>query len=136
MIQLMKKRKPDDPANSGALNDLSFILIIFFIVIAGFNINKGFLMNLPDREKPRVVKTEELMVVSLDAGGTLYLDGHAVTAEDLRRETSLLTKEFPNCTFLLQIHPDAQYQAVISVIHDIRTLDVENFSFRMTGGEQ
>lgn len=136
MIRLMKKRQPDDPANSGALNDLSFILIIFFIVIAGFNINKGFLMNLPDREKPRVVKTEELLVATLDAGGNLSMDGTPVSAEDLRRETERIRQEYPNCTFLLQIHPDANYQSVISVIHDIRTLDVENFSFRMTGGSE
>ncbi len=136
MIRLMKKRKPDDPANSGALNDLSFILIIFFIVIAGFNINKGFLLNLPDREKPRVVKTRELLVATLDANGTLLLDGKPVSAEALRRETEAVQKESPNCTFLLQIHPDTQYQSVISVIHDIRTLKVENFSFRMTGGTE
>lgn len=134
MIRLMKKRQPDDPANSGALNDLSFILIIFFIVIAGFNINKGFLMNLPDREKPRVVRTEELLVATLDAGGNLSMDGVPVSAEDLRQETERIKQAYPNCTFLLQIHPDANYQSVISVIHDIRTLDVENFSFRMTGG--
>ncbi len=136
MLRLMKKRQPDDPANSGALNDLSFILIIFFIVIAGFNINKGFLMNLPDREKPRVVKTEELIVATLDAGGNLFMEGVAVSAEDLRRETERISREFPNCTFLLQIHPDSSYQSVISVIHDIRKLDVENFSFRMTGGSE
>ncbi len=136
MIRLMKKRQPDDPANSGALNDLSFILIIFFIVIAGFNINKGFLMNLPDREKPRVVKTEELLVARLDAGGNLSMNGVPVSAEDLRLETERIRKEHPNCTFLLQIHPDANYQSVISVIHDIRTLDVENFSFRMTGDSE
>ena len=136
MIRFLKKRLPDDPANSGALNDLSFILIIFFIVIAGFNINKGFLLNLPDREKPRVVKTEELIVATLDENGALLLDGSPVSGEDLRRETEALQKEFPNCTFLLQIHPDAEYQSVISVIHDIRTLKVENISFRMTGGAE
>lgn len=80
MIQLMKRRKPDDPADSGALNDISFILIIFFIVIAGFTINKGFLMNLPDKEKPRVVKTEDLLVCNLSASGILSINGTRISA--------------------------------------------------------
>lgn len=136
MMELMKKRKPDDPANSGALNDLSFILIIFFIVIAGFNINKGFLMNLPDREKPRIVQTEELLVCNLDKDGQLSIDGTSVTGETLRVEIEAIRSKYPNCTFLLEIDPETEYQAVIEVIHDIRTLKVENFSFRMTGEER
>lgn len=131
MIQLMKRRKPDDPADSGALNDISFILIIFFIVIAGFTINKGFLMNLPDKEKPRVVKTEDLLVCNLSASGILSINGTRISAGELRRETEALQKTQPNLIFLLKIHPDAEYQSVISVIHEIRTLDVENFSFKM-----
>lgn len=131
MQRLIKRRSPDDPADSGALNDISFILIIFFIVIAGFTINKGFLMNLPDKEKPRVVKTEDLLVCNLDASGILSIAGTRVTAGELRRETEALQETRPNLTFLLQIHPDAEYQSVIEVIHEIRTLDVENFSFRM-----
>lgn len=131
MIELLKKRKPEDPADSGALNDISFILIIFFIVIAGFTINKGFLMNLPDTEKPRLVKTEDLLVCNLDASGILFIDETRVTPGELRRETEALLKTQPNLTFLLQIHPDAEYQSVITVIHEIRTIDVENFSFKM-----
>ena len=52
MIKRPPRRNIEDSSSSGALNDLSFLLIIFFIVIAGFNVNKGFLLNLPSKEKP------------------------------------------------------------------------------------
>ncbi|HNQ97319.1 MAG TPA: biopolymer transporter ExbD [Treponemataceae bacterium] len=135
MIRLRKRREVDDPSNSGTLNDLSFLLIIFFIVIAGFNVNKGFLMTLPDKERPRIVQTDELMRCVLDAEGTLLVDGQAVTMEELDSKAQEMKGKYPNMTFLLTIHPDAPYRQVIGVIHEIRALDIENFSFKMAGGE-
>lgn len=135
MMHLRQRRIPDDPGNSGSLNDLSFLLIIFFLVIAGFNINKGFLMNLPDRDRPRVVQTEELLRCSIGADGALSLEGSPVTEEELHGEITAMREKFPNMTFLLEIDPDTPYDRVVYIIHEIRVLKVENFSFRMSEGE-
>ncbi len=132
MIRIRKRREPDDPSNSGSLNDLSFLLIIFFIVIAGFNVNKGFLLTLPDREKARVVRTQELMKCSVSATGAISMDGAEVDVPTLRLRSSERLSEYPNMTFLLEVHPDAPYGSVISVIHEVRALKIENFSFRMS----
>jgi hypothetical protein len=35
------RKKPVDPIESGSLSDLAFLLIIYFIVIAGFNVNEA-----------------------------------------------------------------------------------------------
>ncbi len=135
MIRIRKRREPDDPSNSGSLNDLSFLLIIFFIVIAGFNVNKGFLLNLPDREKARVVRTQELLRCRVSAAGTISMDGKEIDVPTLRERSSERLSEYPNMTFLLEVHPDAPYGAVISVIHEVRAMKIENFSFRMTEAE-
>jgi biopolymer transport protein ExbD len=125
------RRKPDDPSNSGALNDLSFLLIVYFIVIAGFNINKGFLLNLPDKEKPRIVQKEEILRVNLAADGSLNRNGAPVTLEALEKDVKSQLAEYPNTTLVLMIHPDTPYQKVVDVIHSVRVLHVENFSFIM-----
>lgn len=134
MIRIRKRREPDDPSNSGSLNDLSFLLIIFFIVIAGFNVNKGFLLNLPDREKARVVQTRELMKCFISETGAISMDGSEIDVPTLRDKSSKRLAEFPNMTFLLEVHPDAPYGSVISVIHEVRAMNIENFSFRMSEG--
>lgn len=133
MIKRFLKRKSDDPGDSGALNDLSFLLIIFFIAIAGFNVNKGFLMDLPARDKPRIVQTDDLMKCTLDSAGTLFLDGKSATLADIEIAIQNKKAKHPNMTFLLTIDPDTQYQAVVNIIHEVRKLEVENFSFKMNG---
>ena len=131
MIRRQPRRNVEDSSSSGALNDLSFLLIIFFIVIAGFNVNKGFLLNLPSKEKPIVVNTNDILKCELDQNGALFLDGQEIKLEALSKKISDKLKTQPNMTFLLTINPETHYQNVIDVVAAIRKLKVENFSFRM-----
>ena len=125
------KHAPDDSSSSGALNDLSFLLIIFFIVIAGFNVNKGFLLNLPVKDKPRIVKTDDLMKCRLAADGSILVDNKSLTVEELRTAISKKKAKWPNMTFLLLINSETEYQHVVDIIYEIKQQKVENFSFRM-----
>lgn len=131
MIKRFIRHNVEDAGSSGSLNDLSFLLIIFFIVIAGFNVNKGFLLNLPSKDKPIIVNTEDIMKCSLTKEGQLFVDDSEVKIEDLSGMIVEKLKTWPNMTFLLVINPDTQYQKVVDVISTIRKLKVENFSFRM-----
>ncbi len=135
MIKRFLKRKSDDPGDSGALNDLSFLLIIFFIAIAGFNVNKGFLMDLPARDKPRIVQSDDLIKCSLDTAGDISLDGKTVTLAEITTAIQNKKAKHPNMTFLLIIDPETRYQYVVSIIHEVRRLEVENFSFKMSGAK-
>ena len=131
MIKRFMKHAPDDSSSSGALNDLSFLLIIFFIVIAGFNVNKGFLLNLSVKDKPRIVKTDDLMKCRLTADGNILVDNRQLTLEELRTSIQEKKAEWPNMTFLLLIDSETEYQKVVDIIYEIKQQKVENFSFRM-----
>ncbi len=131
MIKRFMKHAPDDPSSSGALNDLSFLLIIFFIVIAGFNVNKGFLLNLPVKDKPRIVKTDDLMKCRLTPDGAILVDNKRLTLDELRSAIAEKKAEWPNMTFLLLIDSETEYQCVVDIIYEIKQLKIENFSFRM-----
>ncbi|MBQ0040305.1 MAG: biopolymer transporter ExbD [Treponema sp.] len=128
-----QRRGIDDAGSSGSLNDLSFLLIVFFIVIAGFNVNKGFLLNLPEKDKPRVVNTQDLMTCNLSAEGVLSVKGEAMSPKQLEEKIASMKQSFPNMTFLLLIDPECPYQHVIDAIHAVRLCGVENFSFRVEG---
>ncbi len=131
MIKRFMKHAPDDSSSSGALNDLSFLLIIFFIVIAGFNVNKGFLLNLPVKDKPRIVKTDDLMKCRLTPDGAILVDNKRLTLDELRSAIAEKKAEWPNMTFLLLIDSETEYQRVVDIIYEIKQLKIENFSFRM-----
>lgn len=133
MIKRFMKHAPDESSSSGALNDLSFLLIIFFIVIAGFNVNKGFLLNLPVKDKPRIVKTDDLMKCRLVADGSIMVDNKRLTLEELRTAIAEKKAEWPNMTFLLLIDGNTEYQQVVDIIYEIKQQKIENFSFKLDG---
>lgn len=122
---------PDDPGGSGSMNDLSFLLIIFFIVIASFSINKGFVLNLPDKNTPVTVLTDELVRCTLCEDGSLVFNGEQISMNQLESSIKAKQAKYPNMTFLLEIQPDTRYQLVVDVIDQIRNMEVENFSFKM-----
>ena len=89
------------------------------------------MLNLPSKEKPIVVNTNDILKCELDQNGALFLDGQEIKLEALSKKISDKLKAQPNMTFLLTINPETHYQNVIDVVAAIRKLKVENFSFRM-----
>jgi biopolymer transport protein ExbD len=126
-----KRKKRIDIAESGALSDLAFLLIIFFIVIAVFTVNTGFILGLPRKDSTKIVNVEDLIKITLLEDGTLEEAGRPLSLSEL---DSLVTQRLsvrPNMTLLLRIHPDVPYQEVVDLIEFVREKDVDNFSFRM-----
>ncbi|MBN2511033.1 MAG: biopolymer transporter ExbD [Spirochaetales bacterium] len=128
------RKKRIDIADSGALSDLAFLLIVFFIVIAVFNINKGFILELPKKDSQKIVNIDDIMKVWIAADGSISANGESLDMEELERRTKDMIALRPNATFLLHIHPDAEYQDVVDIIDMVRLTEVENFSFAMKDG--
>ena len=57
----INRRKKIGFLETCAASDLAFLLIIYFLVIAGFNINRGFIMNLPAKDSTRMILREDLL---------------------------------------------------------------------------
>lgn len=125
------RRKSPGIEDSGALSDLAFLLIIFFIVIAVFNVNKGFVLSLPKKDSTKVVNVKDIIKVTLHSDGTLSSRGVELTRDELKSDVEALLTSQPNLTFLLKIEPDTVYQDVVEIIELVRILEVSNFSFSM-----
>lgn len=132
MIRIRTRRRDRvDVADSGALSDIAFLLIIFFIVIAVFNVNSGFLLELPRRNSVTTINVDDLMRVAVRADNSIELDGQTVTREQLSQAVLARRRRQPNMTLVVTIHPDAWYQSLVSMVEVARLRDVDNFSFRM-----
>ena len=126
-----KRRTYEDTA---ALSDLAFLLIIYFIVIAGFNINKGFLMNLPAKDSTRFVLKDDLLRFSLDGTGRLLHQGEAVDLSSAEADIRRLAVNHPNLAIVLTVHPEAPWQKVVSFVELAQKLQIESFSFTLESG--
>ena len=128
------RRKRRVYGDTAALSDLAFLLIIYFIIIAGFNINKGFLMNLPAKDSTRFVLKDDLLRFSLDGSGSLLYQGEALDMVSAEADIRALAASHPNLAIVLTVHPDAPWQRVVSFVELAQKLEIESFSFTMESG--
>jgi biopolymer transport protein ExbD len=110
---------------------LAFLLIIYFIVIAGFNVNKGFLMNLPARDSTRFILKEELLRYELDGSGRLLLRGEERDAAAAEQEIRSALGTNPNLAVVLTVDPQTPWQRVVSFVELAQKLQVDSFSFTL-----
>lgn len=116
---------------SAAASDLAFLLIIYFIVIAGFNINKGFLMNLPAKDSTRIILKEDLLRFAMDESGNLIHDAQIIEIQDARNMVATAQAANPAIAVILTIDPQAQWQQVVSFVEIAQQQKIEAFSFTM-----
>jgi biopolymer transport protein ExbD len=119
---------------SSASSDVAFLLIIYFLVIAGFNVNQGFLMNLPVKDSRRLILKDDLLRFEMDALGDVFYNGAAMESGAAERRIKTAAASHPNLAVVLTIDPKAPWQKVVSFVELAQRLEINAFSFGMKGG--
>lgn len=78
--------------NTTSTADISFMLLIFFLVTTSMDVDKGLLRQLPSpepqkKEQQSVVDKANLMALRLTAGDTLLVNGKPMQVSQLKEET-------------------------------------------------
>jgi biopolymer transport protein ExbD len=129
-MKLPRKKRPGADGSS-ASSDIAFLLIIYFIVIAGFNVNKGFLMNLPAKDSSRLILKEDLLRFELDDAGSIIFQGNTIGRAEAEQLIRAGINGNPNIAVILTISPKAPWQQVVSFVESAQKLQVDSFSFTM-----
>jgi biopolymer transport protein ExbD len=125
----LKRKKKIGFMETAAASDLAFLLIIYFIVIAGFNINKGYLLNLPAKDSTRMILKDDLLRFEMDGEGNLIHDSEIIEVPDARKLVASAQNVNPNIAVILTIDPQAQWQNVVHFIEIAQQQKVDSFSF-------
>ena len=129
----IKRRGRFKPEDTSASSDVAFLLIIYFLVIAGFNINQGFLMNLPAKDSTRLILRDDLMRFEMDGNGALFYQGDQLILSEVERDIRAAVAGHPNLAVVLSIDGQAPWQQVVYFVELAQKLNVDSFSFNMKG---
>jgi len=98
--------------NTSSTADISFMLLIFFLVTSSMDTDKGLMRQLPpppqQEQPPTDIQKDHVMSVTLDANDRLACNGTLLTPEQLTQQVMQLVKADPE-------------QHVISIQADRRT---------------
>ncbi|MCL2210311.1 MAG: biopolymer transporter ExbD [Treponema sp.] len=127
----LNRRKKQGFLETCAASDLAFLLIIYFLVIAGFNINKGFVMNLPAKDSTRMILREDLLRFDMEANGDIYYSEEIINIHKSKSIIQKAQNDNPNIAVIITINSEARWQNVVDFVELAQDLQIDSFSFSM-----
>ena len=131
----VKRRRRLEQSEPAVLSDLAFILVIFFVLLAVFNVEMVLPLLIGESGVSTTGADVETVRVRITAEGAYRLQGEE---SDLGRVEQLLATRkgsAPELTLLALVNREAPYGAVVRLVDLARGLEVENFSFQMEAPE-
>ena len=119
--------------NLTPLMDLTFILLITFIITFPL-IEQGVPVNLP-RGEAQDIDQEQMLSLTINEDGNLYLDDLPISREDFTSEMNALGAASPDTVILVRADQALQYGAVMEVIQILNAAKITRMAL-VTQSEQ
>ena len=123
---MIKRRKHIVPAlNTTSTADISFMLLIFFLVASSMEVDKGLLRQLPaadTKEEPLEVDVskERLMELKITGDNQLMLDGQPVEVSGLRnRVAEFVSRVGSKHLISIDADPNSSYETYFKMQNEI-----------------
>ena len=114
----MKIKKKEVPSEifTGSMADISFLLIIYFMITSAFSATRGLDFALPEDTQTPEIKQEDSIDVHVLRGGAIEGDAEGISLEGLLPYVANKLKQNPDKPVILRTDPDATYGDMIKVL--------------------
>lgn len=151
MMFRKRERRKVPILNTTSTADISFMLLIFFLVASSMDLDKGLSRQLPAIDKtktpPAAVDSRKVMRIVIDAENQVTLDGKAVTMKELlQRATQFIQtngkghliqlQSDRNASYETYLHVQNQLVAAYNTLRNQRSLNLFGKEFELCSYEQ
>jgi biopolymer transport protein ExbD len=129
-----KKKEALGEVSMASTSDISFLLLIFFIVSTIFAEEQGLIMLLPGKQdsKQDVAKVKESNVATLRIAydNTLTLDKKPIELNQVKNilEGRILANE--KLVVILETHPDAHYGMMVACLDEVKLANARKLTLK------
>ncbi|MDX1460161.1 MAG: biopolymer transporter ExbD [Xanthomonadales bacterium] len=132
---MRRKHKGEDEAeiNITPMLDIVFIMLIFFIVTTSFIKEKGLEVSRPSNTPPKQVEQKKgPIVLKIDGSSNITLKGRLLERKAVQANLEREKAEKPDSTLIVAAHPDAETDALVTVLDGAKAVGIENVSVATT----
>ncbi len=133
-LKRKKRRAPIVPIN--AMSDISFLLLIFIMVVSLINYRKEVKIDYPEAEFQEVTNAEKNMELWVDQKGTLFFEGHQVEMAEVEGMIADGVVENPSVRIHIIADKNTEYRHINDLIEILKLLQHRAVSFVVKGVEQ
>jgi len=117
----IKKKEVQSEIFTGSMADISFLLIIYFMITSAFSADRGLDFALPEDTDTPEIKQEDSIDVHVLRGGAIEVDAKGLPLEGLLPYVLEKLKQKPDKPVILRTDPDATYGDMIRVFDTLRS---------------
>ena len=130
LIRFKKRSKIEQEIPTGPMADISFLLIIFFMVTTVFVVYRGFPVDLPMAEQIDPLKSRRNSVsVWIDQSGRIMVDEYAAQLSDVAGIVNEKLQENPRIVVQVKSDKETPYRIVSGVIEELKKANALRVSF-------
>lgn len=117
---------------SGAMTDISFLLIIFFLVTTIFMTTEGILLKLPEKDaKPQRLHVNEVLLIEILNTNEYIINREiSVGKSELSSQIQIGLQKLTEPVLVLYVTGDLSYQEVIEVLEISKDNGISKFSIQ------
>jgi biopolymer transport protein ExbD len=122
-MQIQGENKPYDDINITPMLDLSYVLLIIFIIMATATV-QGIKVNLPQASATPSLAKPQTKAITITPEGAIYLDTLPVTLPELDAQLRQLKAGNPELPVVVKADGAVQYQRVVDVLDLLGRLEI------------
>jgi len=124
-MNLKKRHKDDGEVHTGPLNDILFILLLFFLIVS--TLANPNVIKLSQPKSKSDTKSKQTVVVSIDANKQFYVGTVKVTLDELKAKLQpFLAKEPDQPSIVINADKSVPVEDVVAVMRVARDLGAKS----------
>lgn len=129
-VRFKKKTRVEQEIPTGPMADISFLLIIFFMVTTTFVVYRGFMVDLPEAAMIDTMKSKRNVVsIWIGAGGRMMVDEFDVSIDDVSNVVNKKLMENPRIVIQVKSDKTTPYRNISGVIEELKKAGALRVSF-------
>jgi biopolymer transport protein ExbD len=130
MARFRKRSRLAQEIPTGPMPDISFLLVVFFMVTTVFVVYRGFPVNLPRAETVEALKQRRnIASVWIALNGRIMVDEFDFALNDVGNVVAQKLRENPRIVIQIKSDEGTPYRLVSGVIEELRRVNAVRVSF-------
>jgi biopolymer transport protein ExbD len=111
--------------------DVVLVLLIIFMVTAGFIVNKGLKIQLPQAATAEKLNLQRTFNILVSANGSIFLDGKPTNVDELKSTGATAKAKGDKVIAMISADKGAVYSSVVGVMDALRQVGISEFAFQL-----
>lgn len=115
-MNIKRRKKRGAVVNTHALNDIMFFLLLFFLILSTLANPNVIKVLLPQAGETQQKESKKSLQLAVDAQRNYFLDGEAMSVEQLGQRLEFIGRSFPESTCSISMDRNLSVQDLVEVM--------------------